>query len=66
MFSAIQLFEATGLIFQPELHVETTSTNEVPFLSNTFYTAFFNERLHLRAAPAVCTACRVTYDVPGS
>jgi hypothetical protein len=54
MFSSIHLLDCTGVIFQPELHVETTSTKEVPFLSSTFLIHFFNARLHFRTAPADC------------
>ena len=39
--------------------METTSTNEVPFLSNTFRIPFFSARLHLLTVAAVCADWRV-------
>ena len=48
MCSAIQLFDASGLIFQPEFHVATTSTTDVPFFASAFSKAFFIAAFVLR------------------
>src|SRR5690554_5736948 len=59
MFSTIQSLDAAGVIFQPELQVDTTSTIEVPLPANEFSNAFLIIRLVFLTAAAVCTLVRV-------
>ena len=66
MFSSIHLFACIGFIFHPELQLDTTSMNEVPFLSFWFSKAVRIARLVLRTAAAVCTACLVAKKAPSS
>ena len=60
MFSSIHLLAAAGVIFHPELQVDTISTKfePLPFIefSNALRIAFFA----LRMAGTLCTDWRVT------
>ena len=60
MCSRIQLLASTGLTFQPELQVATTSTKEVPLPRRVFWNAFLIAFLALRTAPGVSALCLVT------
>ena len=53
IFSTIHSLAFSGLIFHPELQVETTSTTDVPFLASEFSNAFLSAALVLRTAAGV-------------
>ena len=53
IFSRIQLLASTGVTFQPELQVLTTSTKEVPFCKRVFWNAFLRAFLVFLTAPGV-------------
>ena len=55
MFSSSHLFASTGDIFQPLLHVDTTSTIEYPLPASEFSKALRMAFFHLRTLAGVCT-----------
>ena len=59
MFCASHSLAATGDIFQPLLHVETTSTSENPLPAMAVSNALRRARLHLRTLAGVWTLWRV-------
>ena len=55
MLSTIHLLASTGVTFQPELHVPTISTKEVPLSFRVFSNALRIAAFALRTLAGVCT-----------
>src|SRR5690554_1782946 len=66
MFSTIQSLDSAGVIFQPELQVETTSTIEVPLHAIEFSNASFMSRFVFFTAAALCTLVLEARHTPSS
>ena len=66
MCSSIHLLAFSGVIFQPELQVDTISTRLEPLPFIEFSNALRMAFLALRIAGTDCTDWRVTYAVPSS
>lgn len=65
-FSTIHALACTGLIFQPELQVETTSMKDVPFFARVFSNPWWSALRNFAIAAGVCAEWRATKQVPGS
>ena len=66
MCSSIHLLAFSGVIFHPELQVDTISTRLEPLPFIEFSNALRMAFLALRIAGTDCTDWRVTYAVPSS